>query len=87
MRARSALGVMLLAAAAAAADDAAPRPAPEDPDVGFLEFLGSVDGLAETNPDYLAHAQPPGNPGLARVRLPPPAPPPPAPPPQEKKNE
>ena len=86
MRPLRMLGAMLLlAAAAAAADEAAPRPAAEDPDVGFLEFLGSVDGLAETNPDYLAQAQPPVNPKLARVR--PPPPPPPTAPAQEKKNE
>lgn len=60
---------------AARADDAHKAPA-EDPDPGFLEFLGGVDGLAETNPDYLA----PGN--APRLPTPPgskpqtPAPPP-----------
>ncbi len=88
-RALCALGAtLLLAAAAARGDQTPPRSAAEDPDLGFLEFLGSVDGLAETNPDYLAQAQPPGSPPVARVRLPPPAPSPPdRPPAQEKKND
>ena len=48
-----------------------PPPA-EDPDAGFLEFLGSVDGLAEVNPDYLSQAnaaRPP--PGSRRAAAPP----------------
>ena len=58
-RARAALltGVLVAALGAGttgAADTA--RRAPPDPDPGFLEFLGSVDGLAEVSPDYLAHA-------------------------------
>ena len=44
------------AALAARGDEA--RKAPDDPDAGFLEFLGSVDRLAEVNPDYLSQADP-----------------------------
>ena len=44
------LGYALLGVAAHAADG----PAPADPDAGFLEFLGGVDGLADVNPNYLA---------------------------------
>ena len=82
---------LLLGAAAVWADESAPRgpsapAAPKmDPDLGFLEFLGSVDGLAESNPDYLAQARPPGSGGARRITPPPPTAP--NPPPQEKKNE
>ncbi|MBS0365799.1 MAG: hypothetical protein JSR67_08265 [Proteobacteria bacterium] len=45
-----------------------PARAPVQPDAGFLEFLGSVDGLSELSPDYLsqgrtpaAHQPDPGN--------------------------
>jgi hypothetical protein len=52
------LGVVLaLGCVVARGDDA--RLA-EDPDAGFLEFLGSVDRLAEVNPDYLSQPDPPG---------------------------
>jgi hypothetical protein len=34
------------------------RKAADDPDPGFLEFLGSVDRLAEVNPDYLSQSDP-----------------------------
>ena len=44
------LGYALLGVAAHAADG----PAPAEPDAGFLEFLGGVDGLADVNPNYLA---------------------------------
>ena len=50
------LTVVMLAAALALGEDAA-RKAPPDPDPGLLEFLGSVDGLAEVSPDYLAQAE------------------------------
>jgi hypothetical protein len=81
MRATSAaltvLVLYVLLSPAARADDA-PRKA-EDPDPSFLEFLGSVDGLSEANPDYLAQANAP--------RPPKPAPPPPSPaPPSGVKN-
>jgi hypothetical protein len=70
----AALGVAL-ASGAARADDARKAPPVADPDPGFLEFLGGVDGLAEVNPDYLAQA------GAAHPGTPPPKPPPPASPP------
>lgn len=73
------LGYALLSATARA-DDAARKPPPEDPDASFLEFLGSVDGLVEANPDYLAQAKaarvattPVGAP--AKAAAPPPPPP------------
>jgi hypothetical protein len=63
---------------AARADDGH-KPPPEDPDPGFLEFLGGVDGLAETNPDYLAQADathpPPPPPAAPKPVTPPPSPP------------
>jgi hypothetical protein len=67
---------------AARADDPPHKPA-ADPDPGFLEFLGSVDGLAEANPDYLAQANvphaPPAAPGATPAKPVVPPPPPPAP--------
>src|SRR5437763_56274 len=50
------LTLVMLGAAVAFGEDAA-RQAPPDPDPGLLEFLGSVDGLAEVSPDYLAQAE------------------------------
>ena len=44
------LVLYVLLSSAAPADDT-PRKA-EDPDPSFLEFLGSVDGLSDANPDY-----------------------------------
>jgi hypothetical protein len=83
MRATSAaltvLVLYVLLSPAARADDA-PRKA-DDPDPSFLEFLGSVDGLAEANPDYLAQANAPHPPPK-----PAPPPPPPPPPPSGVKN-
>jgi hypothetical protein len=73
------LAVLALACAAARGDDT-PKPQPADPDPGFLEFLGSVDRLAELNPDYLAQADPRRAARLAKGRTPPVAPPPPPPP-------
>jgi hypothetical protein len=50
-RAQLAVWCMLgLGSLAAGADDTRKPPA-ADPDAGFLEFLGSVDRLAEVNPD------------------------------------
>jgi hypothetical protein len=84
------LAIGMFGSGVAAGDDTARKP-PPDPDPALLEFLGSVDGLAEVNPNYLAQLKrapvaPPsvrGSPG--------PAPPPPAPPPAGptgvKKNE
>ena len=80
VRIAAVLGVLAVAGMGTRADDARkPPPPPEDPDPGFLEFLGSIDRLAELNPEYLSQANPP------RARYPaarmPPAPPPPPPPP------
>jgi len=77
------LAVLALACALARSDDTRKPPQPADPDPGFLEFLGSVDRLAELNPDYLAQADPPRAARLVKGRAPranPPSPPPPPPP-------
>jgi len=73
------LAALLLGCAAARADDVH-KPA-EPPDPGFLEFLGSVDRLADVNPEYLAEAR--SKPPAAATTPPPlpPRPPPPPPPP------
>jgi hypothetical protein len=84
LKARARVTVLLsyaLLLGAARADEGHKPPA-EDPDAGFLEFLGGVDGLAEANPDYLA---PPD-----ATHPPPPAPKPVTPPPSPpgpKSNE
>jgi hypothetical protein len=75
------LTMLALTSAVGRADDGR-KGAPADPDPGFLEFLGSVDRLAETNPDYLAQAGRPAPPsppakGAATSVAPPPPPPPP----------
>jgi len=62
------LAVLALTCALARSDDT--RTPPADPDAGFLEFLGSVDRLAELNPDYLAHADPPRAARLLKGRAP-----------------
>jgi hypothetical protein len=83
------LAVLALASALARSDDTR-KPQPAEPDPGFLEFLGSVDRLAEVNPDYLAQADPRRAARLARGRAPPATPPPPPPPPSAagvKNNE
>jgi hypothetical protein len=73
------LAVLALAGSLARSDDTR-KPQPEDPDPGFLEFLGSVDRLAELNPDYLAQTDPQRAARLAaRGRAAPAAPPPPPP--------
>ena len=78
------LGYALLAAAAVA-----DPPPPADPDPGFLEFLGSVDGLAEVNPNYLTQAK--TTPAPTGAKAPTPAAPPPQPAPNSvpgvKNNE
>jgi hypothetical protein len=68
------LAALLLGCAAARADDVLKPPEPPDP--GFLEFLGSVDRLADVNPEYLAQAE-----ARSRAAAAVPPPPPPAPPP------
>ena len=66
--------MLALAAAVSARDD---PPKAEDPDAGFLEFLGSVDRLSEVNPDYLSQANPARAARPVQPGTPPPAPPPP----------
>jgi hypothetical protein len=72
------LAALLLAGVQGRADEPRRAPAPQDPDAGFLEFLGSVDRLAEVNPNYLAQVK------VAQATKPPPKsaarpPPPPNP--------
>jgi len=85
----AALAVVALAGMSAHGDEAR-KPPPEDPDPGFLEFLGSVDRLADVNPDYLAQTDQARVARLARTKArvapPPPPPPPPAPSPSGVKN-
>ena len=71
--------VLGLGCAAARADEG--RKPPEEPDAGFLEFLGSVDRLADVSADYLSQVDPakgtkPGD-KSAQTPAPPPKPPPP----------
>ncbi len=84
---RAAAAALLGAALACAmvrADEA--RQSDPAPDAGFLEFLGSVDGLADVNPDYLTQAN--GAHPAAPPPKPAPAPSPsPAPVPGAKSNE
>jgi hypothetical protein len=71
--------MLALSSAACWADDGH-RSAPESPDPSFLEFLGSVDRLADVNPDYLAqsgHPQAAQSPAKGAVPSRPPAQPPP----------
>lgn len=79
-RVNLAAAVLTLCCAVARSDDAHKTP-PADPDPGFLEFLGSVDRLADVNPDYLSQPDPPAatKPGArgATPALPSPPPPPP----------
>jgi hypothetical protein len=71
------LAVLLVGCAAARADDV--RKPAEEPDLGFLEFLGSVDRLSDVMPDYLSQADPRAKSaaGTAPATPPPPRPPPP----------
>jgi hypothetical protein len=76
------LAVLAMLALGCGAARAADGPRPDDPDPGFLEFLGSVDRLAEVNPDYMSQAEaakaaPPGAQRPAAPANPPPPPPPP----------
>ncbi len=71
------LALLVLTGGIARADDV--HKASDDPDAGFLEFLGSVDRLADVNPDYLSQAEARARAGT--VTTPAPTPPPqPAPP-------
>ena len=74
-RTRGVLAALLLGFALARGDDVH-KPA-EPPDPGFLEFLGSVDRLADVNPEYLAQAE--ARSKAAAATTPPPAPPRPPP--------
>jgi hypothetical protein len=78
------LAVLAMLALGCGAARAADGPRPDDPDPGFLEFLGSVDRLAEVNPDYMSQAEAAkaAPPGAQRPAAPanPPNPPPPPPP-------
>jgi hypothetical protein len=51
------LSALALASAAGRGDDGHAA-TPADPGAGLLEFLGSVDRLAELNPNYLPPADP-----------------------------
>ncbi|HEY8052391.1 MAG: hypothetical protein ACHQD6_01010 [Steroidobacterales bacterium] len=75
---RAGLGVLTmlaLACSVARAEDGHTS-APENPDLSFLEFLGSVDRLADVNPDYLSQPDKPKA-GKARANDPVASPPPP----------
>jgi len=71
------LAVLLVGCAAARADDV--RKPAEEPDLGFLEFLGSVDRLADVNPEYLAQAEARSKAAAGTTPPPPPPRPPPLP--------
>jgi hypothetical protein len=74
------LTALALGCMAGRADDAN---RPQDPDAGFLEFLGSVDRLADVNPNYLSQGDPaktgarPARPAAPAGAAPAPTPPPP----------
>ena len=79
---RTSLAVVIALAlhCAAARSDDVRKPPSEDPDPGFLEFLGSVDRLADVNPNYLSQPEPPNAKPETRDATPtPPLPPPPPP--------
>jgi hypothetical protein len=83
-RARPVLAALVLALAFASvrADAGPPAGGADPPDPGFLEFLGSVDRLADVNPDYISQAEK-AKPGVKpAVQLPPPPAPAPTPPPR-----
>jgi hypothetical protein len=82
-RAQTRLAVLAVLALAGAAAHAGDPPKAEDPDAGFLEFLGSVDRLSEVNPDYLSQANPARAARPVQPGAPPPAPPPPPSQPQQ----
>lgn len=64
-RAGSVVLTMLALTCAVGRGDDHRKGAPENPDPSFLEFLGSVDRLADVNPDYLSQ------PGRAQAAKPP----------------
>ena len=64
------LVLLTLGAAAAGAEDV-PKGA-ETPDIGFLEFLGSVDRLSDLMPDYLSQAEWRAKAGAGSTPSPPP---------------
>ena len=73
------LTLLALTSAVGRGDDDRKSP-PENPDPSFLEFLGSVDRLAEVNPDYLAqsgHPQAAQSPAKGAAPSRPPSQPPP----------
>ena len=72
------LSALALGSVVGRADDGS-KPAPP-PGAGFLEFLGSVDRLADVNPNYLAQPVPVKAVKPAASASPPPSPPPPPPP-------
>jgi hypothetical protein len=74
----SVLTMLALCGALGWADDGH-KSAPENPDPSFLEFLGSVDRLADVNPDYLAQSGRPQAQSPAKGAVPsrPPSQPPP----------
>jgi hypothetical protein len=74
----AAVALMVALSCAVARGDDGHKP-PEDPDAGFLEFLGSVDRLADVNPDYLSDSARAPKPGDKSAQTPAP-PPKPAPP-------
>jgi len=76
VRAAAAVLVAALTCGSARADEGRSSAALPPPDLGFLEFLGGVDGLAEVNPDYLKQANHPAPTAPERPVSPPPAPPP-----------
>ena len=71
------LAALVVGCAVARADDA--RKSAEPPDPGFLEFLGSVDRLADVNPEYLAQAEARSKAAAGTTPPPPPPRPPPLP--------
>ena len=72
------LAVLLVGCAVARADEV--RKPAEEPDLGFLEFLGSVDRLSDVMPDYLSQTDPRAKSAAGTVPATPPPPRPPPPP-------
>ena len=69
------LTMLALVWAVGRGDDSRKSPT-ENPEPGFLEFLGSVDRLADVNPDYLSQSggpQAPKPPAKGVVTPPPPS--------------
>jgi hypothetical protein len=91
-RVAAACGLAALALAVTQARAGDPPNTAQDPNAGFLEFLGSVDRLSEVNPDYLSQtngskaAQAPAGAVRPVQTQPPPSPPPNPNPPGVKNN-